>query len=588
MAGVLHLPVQRGLALRVAEATWLLLLVAVPAAFNPFGELAFEPLKTSLVRVGGVVIAVAWLARRSSQRAAVATDVSAHPIVRSGLLLLAAVTLSTAFSIEPALSFFGSFDRGLGWLNLAAGGAFLICGADLFADESRRERAISMLVAGAVVPCAYFLLQRIDLDPVTWTTLGAPGSSLGSPTFLGGYLVLVAPFAAYRVITAASRHAPAAYGAWLAVLLVVCAVTLLATIRGPILGLGAALLTFAVVARPRRQIGHLEVAAALGLMVVALALAIAVTGTGGTIGLQRFLTIARPSDSSVERLTVWRDAVGLPLADLPRAVVGFGPETQRAVLERGEATVRLTQNQEWDRAHNLLLDTWLAGGLLGVTALIGVLVVTAHSMLRATQQRTGGLLAAAILAALVGHVVEAMFAFETVASTMVLWLVLGLAASLAPRFVERGTVRRWPVSAGLCAGVLLVPLLATPAIADALYGAARGKTYAVAAQTEEVAAAWTPWVEELPRMAGLDWQQVAVRNNDAAAGARVEPDLLEAARRAPATPLPWLRLSRLRLTRGDTQGAEVYCQRALANGPFRASVWDACADVAAALGSPDA
>jgi hypothetical protein len=287
----------------------------------------------------------------------------------------------------------------------------------------------------------------------------------------------------------------------------------------------------------------------------------------------------------VERLTVWGDALRIPLADPGRTIVGFGPETQAAVLERGEATVRLTQNQQWDRAHDLLLDTWLTGGLVGVAALL-MLIGSAFWGVLSMPGR--GLLPATILAALVGHLVEASFAFHTVVTGAWLWVVLGLAASLTPHKVHSASpVRPALVFFATGAGLLLLPLMVAPAVADALYGAARRANLEVGAGLEEAAASWAPWVEELPRAAGLDWLQVANRRNDAAVLERAEADLREAAARASYEPLPHLRLVRLYLTRGDFVAAEEACKAALDAGPYRTAVWDACADVSAARGLSD-
>jgi len=586
-------------AARVAEALWLGLLVLLPTAFNPASVLAFEPLKTSLLQAGAVIIAVAWLAHRLLGQPTV--DVGAQPVVRAGLVLIALAAVSSALSIEPEQSFFGSFERGMGWLSLASGGVLLLSAADLFADAARRERAIGVLILGSVPACGYALLEHLGLDPITWTTLGAPGSSLGSPTFLAGYLVLVAPFALYRVIgcarSATSRGARAAlaYAGWLALLLIICAVTIQATIRGPVLGLAAGLLTFAVVAGWSWGTSHSARGARAMKLLIAVALlladgAAAVVATGGTGlgGLQRFLKIAQGGDSSVERLTVWADALRLPLGDPLRTAFGFGLETQSAVLEHGEATVRLTQNQQWDRAHDLLLDTFLTGGLLGVAILLVVLGCAVRSAWRARVATPGSLLPVAVLAALAGHLVEVSFAFHTVVTGALFWMLLGLAASLTPRPFRSAAAQRLRARAVLVAvgvaGLLLVPLVAAPAVADALYGAARRANYEVGAAQEELAAGWAPWVEELPRAAALDWQRAALRRGDPAAVARVGTDLREAAARAPMEPLPQLRLTRLYLAQANLDAAEQACQRALTTGPYRAAVWDTCADVSARRG----
>src|SRR5262249_2587841 len=67
-------------------APWLVLLVAVPAGFDPAGTLAFEPLKTSVLRAGAAIAAAAWLIRRNSRTDRV--DVGAHPIIRLSLVFI--------------------------------------------------------------------------------------------------------------------------------------------------------------------------------------------------------------------------------------------------------------------------------------------------------------------------------------------------------------------------------------------------------------------------------------------------------------------------------------------------------------------
>ena len=507
--------------------------------------LAFEPLKASLLRTVAVLIAIFWLWRRlAGGRPPVdvgCVDVGAHPVVRAGLALIGLAAVSTVFSIEPRLSFFGSFDRGMGWLSLAADAVLLVAVADVCADETRRERVINALLLGSVIPCAYMLMQRVGLDPMHWASLGMSGSSLGSPTFLGGYLVLIAPFALYRVVARARQASLGAYAAWLALLLVICSVVLMTTIRGPLLGLVAGVLTFAALSRTSswRRIGKREMAGAVGLLLAAIALAVTATGARGVESLQRFLTIGQAIDSSSQRLTVWQDALRAPLAAPARIILGYGAETQSVLFEHAEATIRRTPVELWDRAHDLVLDTWLTGGLVGVVVLMVVLGLAVQSARSARASAPANLLPAVILAALAGHIVEVAFAFHTVVTSAMFWVVLGLAASVTPRSLPR-RLPNHPRLAVLAtaAGMLLVPALAAPAVADALYGAARRTDYAAGARLEEQAGAWAPWVEELPRVAGLDWQQGA-RSGTAGpvAGRRARAAVADAVR-ASGTPLP--------------------------------------------------
>jgi O-antigen ligase len=578
--GGVHVRTPPSFASIASEGLLLFLLCILPVAINPFGVLAVEPLKSSLLRGTAALLAATWLAHRFTGRPGV--DVGAHPVVRTGLALVGLAAVSTVLSLDATLSFFGSFDRGMGWLSLGADAVLLVVSADLLSDSDRRERALTALLVGAIVPCGYMLLQRVGIDPINWQARGAPGSTLGSPTFLGGYLVIVAPFAAYRVVTMAraalSGRQSLAYASYLALLLIVCAVVLLTTIRAPLLGLGMGLVTFAALSRGRWQLGRGELVAAAAVLVVGVGVALATAGGGGLRSFERFSTIGGAVDSSSLRLTVWQDSVATLVGDPRRLLIGYGDDMQAVVFEHREAIVRRTPVELWDRAHNVLLDTWLVHGLVGMVALVALVWFALRSAWRG---RAGGsLLAAAVLAALVGHLVEVFFAFHSVTTGALFWVLLGFAASFTPRRLGKpATCDRQMAILGVASAVLLMPLLVTPAVADWLYGTARRSNFEVGARLEEQAAAWVPWIEELPRAAGLDWQQVSNRRRDGEAAARAEQDLLEAARRAPFAPEPQVRLTRLYLGRADADLAEAACQRAIANGPYRATVWDACAQV---------
>ena len=59
------------------------------------------------------------------------------------------------------------------------------------------------------------------------------------------------------------------------------------------------------------------------------------------------------------------------------------------LFEHAEATIRRTPVELWDRAHNLLLDTWLTGGLIGVAAVVLALILAGKSALSARASAPG-------------------------------------------------------------------------------------------------------------------------------------------------------------------------------------------------------
>src|SRR4051812_21796025 len=70
-----------------------------------------------------------------------------------------------------------------------------------------------------------------------------------------------------------------------------------------------------------------------------------------------------------QRVLIWQDATQAIAG--PRLTIGYGPETQTLALEP-HFPVELAQrfpNARFDRAHNLVLDTLLTTGLIGLAVL---------------------------------------------------------------------------------------------------------------------------------------------------------------------------------------------------------------------------
>jgi hypothetical protein len=109
---------------KVIEAGWLAAVVVVPLFFNIHSSRVFEPDKLSLLRSIALVMAGAWLIRtveawrasRSNgrpreERPSVWHQVRQTPLAVPTLLLVLIYLVSTAFSLDPAVSLLGSYQR---------------------------------------------------------------------------------------------------------------------------------------------------------------------------------------------------------------------------------------------------------------------------------------------------------------------------------------------------------------------------------------------------------------------------------------------------------------------------------------------
>ncbi len=378
------------------------------------------------------------------------------------LLLFAALTLlATATSILPLVSWQGSDARAQGAMTTLAYLTLALLARGLTLPQVRRLAA-AMALSG-FGPAAYGWLQRFGRDPLAWQqpdlAARVPGS-LGNPIFLGALLAMTLPLSLYflvralrpdavspvpvagtgRLLTPWRRRLPAAL-AWSAVAIVEAGGLLFTGSRGPFAGLLAALAALGLglaTAWARPLLRRLTLAAALLAAAALFAFNVldpALLGHAPASGVGRLLSWSPAASGTAEvRLLIWRPALTLVAQ---RPLLGCGPDTlltcyypvYPTALRHLEAP-----NAVPDRTHDIYLDVAVETGLLGLGGFL-LLIGATLSRLWRTARRAGcpsdrGL-AAALLAALAGHLAEGAFGIAIVATALLTWLIAGLADRLS-------------------------------------------------------------------------------------------------------------------------------------------------------------
>lgn len=201
---------------KVIEAGWLAALVIVPLFFNIYSQRVFEPDKLSLLRSVALLMSAAWLVRgiedwrsgRTREKPLVREEMGffrrlVHtPMVLPTLLLVLVYLVSTLLSVDPAVSFLGSYQRLQGiYTTLAYIVIFF-----LLLEGLRTRQQLNRIVTTAIVvsfPIAmYGLVQHFGLDPLPWggnvTTRVA--SNMGNAIFVAAYLIMIVPLTASRLL----------------------------------------------------------------------------------------------------------------------------------------------------------------------------------------------------------------------------------------------------------------------------------------------------------------------------------------------------------------------------------------------------
>lgn len=440
-----------------AEATCQLCGLVVPLAFHTLGTLGFEATKTLLVRLLALMLVLGWLAMEAGKIGMTPGPFAwrgvlpmvwngpLRPVVAGLLGVALTAALATAASVTPLVSLLGSWDRQQGLITTLA---WLVLGvvATLAGRNAARRRALpTVWVLGSVPICLYAFVQYAELDPVAWLNrpLGV-ASTLGSSTALATYLAMLMPLTLAGAVLAAGdvSTAPAGSGGWRGLL----------ADRRMRYGGFVAVITAQAVALALTQVRGGLVAVACGLLAMA-AFALwpsrrRLVLVGGGAGLAVLLAasvalaaLPRPDvgdgedTSARQRVLIWQDA--LQAIAGPRLLIGYGPETQMLALEPRypvELALRF-EHARFDRAHNVVLDTLLTTGLLGLAALLMLIYAVARAAVidgsgerGAARWFVGGL-----LGALAANLAANLFAFETAATGALFWMVAGLiVASLLP------------------------------------------------------------------------------------------------------------------------------------------------------------
>lgn len=420
------------------EACWLAALVVATLFFNTHSTRIFEPDKLALVRTLALVVAAlavtraidsGWNPLRTKlsfpSGASLRAWLAANPLPAVAALYLLFTLISTAFSISPTQSIWGSHARAQGLYSMLAYAMFALAAYTQIRTARQLWRLLDTLIFISVPLSFYGVMQRFGLDTYQWQqffTQTRITSTLGNPIFVGGFLVPVIPLTATAFIHACHglrTIRPRTSAHWLrAAIYALCVPLQLLALwytgsRGPVLAIVPGVLLGAIVVLiatgKRRWVAALT-AAGIAAVVFVAALNIpqgpleSLRDADTTLGrLGHLLDGSRDSPASTrQRVLIWQGVLEsvLPHAPIPftnggtdrwnavRPLVGYGLETLtfvfqqffppefaqldrwRAISQQGEGTtIVLTYSPTApDRSHNEFLDALVFGGLLGAFA----------------------------------------------------------------------------------------------------------------------------------------------------------------------------------------------------------------------------
>ena len=217
-----------------------LLFALVPLLLTPWNYELFEYNKMMAVYAITVMVMTAWMVKMVTQREVYVTRT---PLDLPIALFLSSQFLSTLFSMDPHVSWFGYYSRFNGGMwSIISYILLFYAFVSNYKNYNDYKNYIKLALASGTVVALYGVLERLGIDKHLWVqdVQNRVFSTLGQPNWLAAYLVALSPLAlAFSIL---SLRAPirqlAERGAAISVLFF--AVVLFTRSRSGLLGFAAA------------------------------------------------------------------------------------------------------------------------------------------------------------------------------------------------------------------------------------------------------------------------------------------------------------------------------------------------------------
>ncbi|MBP7963974.1 MAG: tetratricopeptide repeat protein [Caldilineaceae bacterium] len=433
----------------IIEAGWLAALIVTPLFFNVFSSRVFEPDKISLVRTTALIMLLAWLiklinggpaflpahgssARSGEDQAEPAAEQSwlgrmvRTPFVLPVLLILFSYGISTALSVAPRVSWWGSYQRLQGTYTFVSYVIIALLTAAHLRTPDQIRRLQHTVILTSLPIAIYGIVQKMQLDPLPWggDVVERVAGNAGNAIFLSAYLIMAFFLTLERVYSSfayllttdpnnegydAGKELPStlAGGIFTFILLVQAIAIVFTQSRGPWLGWAAGLYIFVLLLvsglRPKnyRLLTSMWVAllvfGAVGLGLINTVFADVVQPipyvgrlaqmleTGGGTGRVRVLIWEGASNMvAPHEALVFPDGEA-DKVNFIRPLVGYGPEAMWVAFNNfypPELAQLEARNASPDRSHNETWDSLAITGGLGFVAYVALFFAVFYYALR--------------------------------------------------------------------------------------------------------------------------------------------------------------------------------------------------------------
>lgn len=348
--------------------------------------------------------------------------------------------LVTIFSVDIQTSLRGAYNLYNGFIPYLFYFLFFVLLFFNIRFKGQLDRIIKTIVFSSFVVCLYGAIQFMGWDVMNWSEKTSRiTSTLGQPNTLAVFILMVIPFSFYLLYGSKNILLKIFYF----FILILNILVLLNTYSfSGVLGLFAEIFIACVfwVYKNKNIITKKELFKFILILCFAALLIFNFYDTRPLF--KKFQnSIAIGGGSSQARINFWM--AGLE-AIKKRPLIGYGFDTQSDVLLAyydKDWAVYGNVNSRVARAHNLILDILLQGGVLYLTAYLALLYIFIMMIRENIQKNNFRSLNFCILFSLIGYLVFLMFQFVTVVSLVYFWLFLAIVLRINFGFDKKDNIQ---------------------------------------------------------------------------------------------------------------------------------------------------
>jgi O-antigen ligase len=357
------------------------------------------------------------------------------------IFLAAAWFLSSIVGIDSNASFWGTFERMIGFWGILHFAVFYFLLINVFREKGDWALLLKISVAASFVIAVLGILQRfIGLGSLLPQT-SRIASLIGNASFLATYLLTNLFFVAYlflkEIIAEKKEPRFSRAGIYIFIFVIIfCAMFLTAT-RGALLGFFAGAIIFSAVfifwgkGNARRYFAGILLFFIL-LAVFAFVFRESVFFQNNSV-LRRFSSMTFEDSSVKNRLMLWRGAWG---AWQEKPILGWGSESFETAINK-YFDPRLNYDEAWyDRAHNFIFDYGVSGGWLGLLSYLSLFGAGVFCLVKI--RRRDFFFFVVFSSLLAAYLIQAFFVFDIFISYLMLFLTLGIIAVYSSGFPQNG------------------------------------------------------------------------------------------------------------------------------------------------------